>query len=110
MHDRRFLSITLLLAAAVLLLPVAGYAQSFNGSVSGTIVDPSGSPVPGTSLVLKNTGTGVELRRTSETSGSYAFRNLVPGTYDLSRGPSPASSPSPAAASWSPRTVTSAST
>ena len=83
MHDRRFLPITLLLAAAVLLLPVAGYAQSFNGSVSGTILDPSGSPVPGASLVLKNTGTGVELRRTSETTGSYAFRNLVPGTYDL---------------------------
>ena len=34
-------------------------------------------------MVLKNTGTGVELRRTSETSGAYAFRNLVPGTYDL---------------------------
>ncbi|HYN00808.1 MAG TPA: carboxypeptidase-like regulatory domain-containing protein, partial [Vicinamibacteria bacterium] len=84
MHDRRFLPITLLLAAAVLLLPVAGYAQSFNGSVSGTILDPSGSPVPGASLVLRNTGTGVELRRVSEASGSYAFRNLVPGTYDLS--------------------------
>ena len=84
MHDRRFLPLTLLLAAAVLLLPVAGYAQSFNGSVSGTILDPSGSPVPGASLVLKNVGTGVELRRTSETTGSYAFRNLVPGTYELS--------------------------
>ena len=34
MHDRRSLSIILLLAAAVLLLPVAGHAQSFNGSVS----------------------------------------------------------------------------
>ena len=83
MHDRRFNPLTLLLAAAVLLLPVAGYAQSFNGSVSGTILDPSGSPVPGVSLVLKNVGTGVELRRTSETSGAYAFRNLVPGTYEL---------------------------
>ena len=60
-------------------------------------------------MVLKNTGTGVELRRTSEASGAYAFRNLVPGTYDLT-ATSPASSPSPAAASWSPRTVTSAST
>ena len=83
MHDRRFLSIILLLAAAVLLLPVAGHAQSFNGSVSGTVADPSGAPVPGTEMVLKNTGTGVELRRTSEASGAYAFRNLVPGTYDL---------------------------
>jgi hypothetical protein len=34
-------------------------------------------------MVLKNTGTGLELRRTSETSGAYAFRNLVPGYYEL---------------------------
>ena len=83
MHERRFVLLTLLLAAAVLLLPVASPAQSMNGSVSGTVVDPSGAPVPGTEMVLKNTGTGVELRRTSETSGGYAFRNLVPGTYEL---------------------------
>jgi hypothetical protein len=83
MHERRFVFLTLLLAAAVLLLPVASHAQSMNGSVSGTVVDPSGAPVPGTEMVLKNIGTGVELRRTSETSGAYAFRNLVPGTYEL---------------------------
>ena len=83
MHDRRVVPLSLLLAAALLLLPVASHAQSFNGSVSGTVLDPSGSAVPGVSLTLKNTGTGVELRRQSETSGSYAFRNLVPGTYEL---------------------------
>ena len=83
MHDRRVVSFSLLLAAAVLSWPVASHAQSFNGSVSGTIADPSGSPVAGASLVLKNNGTGVELRRTSEGNGAYAFRNLVPGYYQL---------------------------
>ena len=84
MHDRRFVPLTLLVVAlALLLLPAASHAQSFNGSISGTVADPSGAPVPGTEMVLKNTGTGVELRRTSETSGGYAFRNLLPGTYDL---------------------------
>ncbi len=83
MHDRRFSLSTLLLAAAVLLLPVASYSQSFSGSVSGTVSDPSGSPVPGAAMVLKSTATGVELERTSGAEGSYAFRNLQPGSYEL---------------------------
>jgi len=83
MPDRRVVPFSLLLAAALLLLPVASHPQSFNGSVSGTVTDPSGSPIPGADLVLKNTATGVELRRTSETDGGYAFRNLLPGSYEL---------------------------
>jgi hypothetical protein len=84
MHDRRVVYFSLLLAAAVLSWPVASHAQSFNGSVSGTVADSSGSPVASVALVLKNTGTGFELRRTSEANGAYAFRNLVPGYYQLS--------------------------
>jgi hypothetical protein len=83
MPDRRVVPFSLLLAAALLLLPVASHPQSFNGSVSGTVADPSGSPVPGADLVLKNTATGVELQRTSEADGAYAFRNLLPGSYEL---------------------------
>jgi len=83
MHDRRIVPFSLLLATALLMLPVASHAQSFNGSVSGTVADPSGSPVPGADLVLKNMATGVELQRTSETDGGYAFRNLLPGSYEL---------------------------
>jgi len=60
MHDRRFVPFTLLLAVVVLLLPVASHPQSFNGSVSGTVTDPSGSAVGGAEMVLKNTSTGVE--------------------------------------------------
>jgi len=83
MHDRRFVPFTLLLAAALLLLPVASHPQSFNGSVSGTVSDPSGSVVPGAAMVLKNTATGAELQRSSDAEGRYAFRNLLPGSYEL---------------------------
>jgi hypothetical protein len=54
MHDRRFLPLSLLLAAVLLLLPVASHPQSMNGSVSGTVLDPTGSPVPGVSMTLKH--------------------------------------------------------
>jgi hypothetical protein len=83
MHDRRVVPFSLLLAAALLLLPVASHSQSFNGSVSGTVADPSGSPVPGVNLVLKNVATGVGLERTSDAEGQYAFRNILPGSYEL---------------------------
>jgi hypothetical protein len=83
MHDRRLVPFSLLLAAALLLLPVASHAQNVNGSVSGTVSDPSGSAVPGVDLVLKNVATGVELQRTSASDGTYSFRNIAPGTYQL---------------------------
>ncbi len=83
MHDRRVVSFSLLLAAAVLSWPVASHAQSFNGSVSGTVADPSGSPVAGASLVLKNNGTGRRAAADVRGNGAYAFRNLVPGYYQL---------------------------
>src|SRR5262245_58907763 len=84
MNDRRGVYFSLLLAAAVLSWPVASHAQSFNGSVSGTVADSSGSAVSGAALVLKSNATGLELRRTSEANGAYAFRNLIPGYYQLS--------------------------
>jgi hypothetical protein len=83
MHDRRLVPFSLLLAAALLMLPVASHAQNVNGSVAGTVSDPSGSAVPGVDLVLKNVATGVELQRTSASDGTYSFRNVAPGSYQL---------------------------
>ena len=72
-----------LVAAAVLLLPVASFPQASQGSISGTIVDPSGAVVADVELVLKNLATGTETRRASDAGGLYAFPNLTPGTYML---------------------------
>src|SRR6185295_2438759 len=69
--------------AVIALLPGLLWAQSFNGSISGTVKDPSGAIVKGAELVLKNQVAGVELRRTATDKGEYAFRNLVPGSYEL---------------------------
>ena len=71
------------MATSILILPPASFSQSFSGSVSGTITDPQGAPVPGAELVLENDATGVELRSTAHDDGTYAFPNLVPGTYSL---------------------------
>jgi hypothetical protein len=65
------------------LLPAWVQAQSFNGSIAGRVMDPSGAVVSGADLVLKNVSAGVEMKRKSNDAGEYAFRNLLPGTYEL---------------------------
>ncbi len=82
MRKSRIIPASLLLAVAVL-LPVSAWAQSFNGSISGTVKDPSGASISGADLALKNQAGGIEMKRTSLEKGEYAFRNLVPGTYEL---------------------------
>jgi hypothetical protein len=64
-------------------LPSLAQAQSFNGSIAGTVKDPTGATVAAAEMVLKNTATGVEIKRASTDAGEYAFRNLVPGNYEL---------------------------
>ena len=76
-------AVSWIVLVAVSLIGVPSWAQSFNGSISGTVKDPSGAIVGGAELTLKNQAKGVELRRTSTDKGDYAFRNLVPGSYEI---------------------------
>ncbi len=70
-----------LLAGLVTWLPVA--AQTFRGSIIGTVSDPSGAVVAGATVSAKNTGTG--LGRTTQTSadGTYSIPELAVGSYQV---------------------------
>ena len=76
MRARIFL-VFLLLAAASL------SAQTFRGTILGTVTDPSGAVIAAAKVTVKNTGTGLE--RTTETSadGSYSLPELPIGTYTV---------------------------
>ena len=66
------------------LLAVAGLsAQTFRGTILGTVTDPSGAVVAGAKVTAKNAGTGLE--RSTETSGdgSYSIPELPIGTYKV---------------------------
>ncbi len=67
----------------VLLAAVSLTAQTFRGTILGTVTDPSGAVVAGAKVTVKNAGTGLE--RTTETSadGSYALPELPIGTYTV---------------------------
>ena len=80
MRSRTILIFTLL---AGLLATASLSAQTFRGTILGTVTDPSGAVLPGAKVTVKNTGTGLE--RTTETSadGSYSVPELPIGTYTV---------------------------
>jgi outer membrane receptor protein involved in Fe transport len=62
----------------------AGPAWAQNtGAIEGTISDASGALLPGVTVVLKNTETGVERTTTSDPEGRYRFAALPPASYSL---------------------------
>src|SRR5437016_10470732 len=65
------------------LFVASGWGQNVNGSISGTVKDPTGALVPGAELTLTAAGTGAVARFTSSPDGLYSFPNLVEGTYSL---------------------------
>src|SRR6202051_1563754 len=67
----------------VLLAAVSVAAQTFRGTILGTVTDAQGAVLPGAKVTVKNAGTGLE--RTTDTSadGSYALPQLPIGTYTV---------------------------
>ncbi len=66
---------------AIFLLAASSAAQTFYGSVIGTVTDQTGSSVAGAAVTLVDLARSD--RRTGQTdeSGNYQFVNLVPGQY-----------------------------
>jgi hypothetical protein len=58
-------------------------AQTFTGSITGTITDPAGAMIPAASLSLTNLDTNESRRVGSNESGVYTFAALPPGRYRL---------------------------
>src|ERR1700681_4292925 len=58
-------------------------AQTFYGSIVGTVTDTSGAAVPGAKVILSSTGTADRRTAESDSSGTYQFLHLVPGVYQI---------------------------
>ena len=68
----------------LLLALQAANAQMGNASLSGAVTDTSGAAVVGAQLTLTNKAQQFEQKFVTNDRGEYTFRNLTPGTYDLS--------------------------
>lgn len=76
---------TLFLRGLMLMLlgaATAAYAQ-FSSSLQGTVTDPSGAVVPGASITLTNSATGVSQQTTSGPQGVFRFVSIAPGPYKV---------------------------
>ena len=58
-----------------------GFAQSFLGTIRGTVVDPQGAPVKGAAVLIVDEATGVPRAVDTDDEGRYEASNLRPGTY-----------------------------
>src|SRR3954469_7894117 len=71
------------LFVAALLLPATARAQFDTATVLGTIKDSSGAVVPGATVTLKNTATGISANAVTDADGNYQFLNVRIGTYTV---------------------------
>lgn len=77
-----FALVLMVIAAGTLLAP-ASRAQTFRGTVVGTVTDASGAAIPGAKVTVRNVATGLERDTLTSDDGSYAVPELPIGTYDV---------------------------
>jgi len=71
------------LAAFTLGVPSPSLAQTERGTITGVVTDETKAAVPGVSIKVTNTATGVTTDVVSSESGTYTAPNLQPGTYKV---------------------------
>lgn len=71
------------LALTLLWMPGLAAAQVPTGSISGTVTDQSKGVVPGVTITVRNTDSGLERTQVSDEEGRYRVLNLPPGPYEV---------------------------
>jgi hypothetical protein len=80
----KFLAFSLVALLLLLAGGVRAHAQYDNGSLLGTIKDPSGAPISGASVTVTDTATGIATQTRTNGSGDYEVPTLHVGTYRIS--------------------------
>jgi hypothetical protein len=76
-----FLKNALLSFFTILVFVVGAVAQTGNGSVRGTVLDPKGASVAEAAIKITNAELGITLSTKSDKDGAYQFVEVRPGTY-----------------------------
>jgi hypothetical protein len=79
MHSR-FLVLSFLLAAVSVKILTA---QTFRGTLLGTVTDATGAVLPGASISVKNMDTGIERTTESNSDGAFTVPELPIGRYSV---------------------------
>src|SRR5713226_3560227 len=73
-----------LVTAVALIFSVSTSAQRITGTLRGQVLDPSGAAVPDAQVSATNQETGVSVKITTSSAGTYSFPSLIPGAYKVS--------------------------
>jgi hypothetical protein len=79
----KFFAPVLMLAALALSGTAALRAQSYRGSLQGTVADGSGAGVPSARVILRGAEFSFEREAASDTSGAFRMDDIPPGSYRL---------------------------
>ncbi|MBL8221489.1 MAG: carboxypeptidase regulatory-like domain-containing protein, partial [Bryobacterales bacterium] len=71
------------IAVLALLSAVTASAQQIYGTITGTVTDSTGAAVPGVSVRLSNTATGLQRTAASGEDGNFRFLAVQPGAYKV---------------------------
>jgi outer membrane receptor protein involved in Fe transport len=82
-RDLRGVVILCVVALALLALGVRAGAQTFRGTILGTVTDTSGAAIAGATVTIKNTDTGLVRSVITSTDGSYSAPELPIGNYSV---------------------------
>src|SRR5215475_4039040 len=58
-------------------------AQESRATLTGTVTDPQGSPIPGATVVAKNVATNIETKTSTNETGLYVLPLLNIGSYTV---------------------------
>ena len=81
---RAICTLTLVVFSLALFAGTSTSAQTFRGTILGSVTDSSGAAVPGATVTVKNMDTGLVRTVTTSDDGSYAAPELPIGTYSVS--------------------------
>src|SRR5215470_10937294 len=68
---------------ALALIVFIGSAQTFRGTINGTVTDPSGAIVPGAAISARDKATGLEHTTVTTSDGQFAIQDLPVGMYKV---------------------------
>ena len=74
---------TLILLVAFVASSATLSAQTFRGTILGTVTDPNGAVIPGARVMAKNVGTGIQRGTFTDAEGNYTISELPIGSYEV---------------------------
>src|SRR5437588_11041106 len=84
--QRQILSISFVLVFVLTFqtaAPISNAQALTAGTVSGSVVDPIGAPVPNATVTIANSITGYKRPVTTDAEGNFRFTNVPPNHYQL---------------------------